>query len=183
MALFELLAAVIDALDRAGVPHMVSGSLASARHGEARATQDIDIVIDPSETQMTELLDLLSATGWYVGDGAAALSRRTDFNVVESSSGWKVDLIVRKDRPYSREEFERRRPATIGGVDLWMVTAEDSILSKLEWGSSSRSERQLRDVKAVVEQQRETLDWDYLTRWAHELGVADLLAEAADESG
>jgi hypothetical protein len=39
---------VIRRLDEAGVPFMVSGSLASSLHGQPRATNDIDIVIDPS---------------------------------------------------------------------------------------------------------------------------------------
>jgi hypothetical protein len=33
------------------------------------------------------------------------------FNVVDFATGWKVDLIIRKARPFSLKEFERRRPA------------------------------------------------------------------------
>ncbi len=55
MSLVELLQTVVEALDRAGIPHMVAGSVASTFHGEPRATQDIDFVIDPDATALRAL--------------------------------------------------------------------------------------------------------------------------------
>jgi hypothetical protein len=57
-----------------------------------------------------------------------------------------------------------------------VVSAEDLMLSKLDWARSSRSELQLRDVKNVIAAQP-ALDWAYLGRWAERLGLADLLSE------
>jgi len=68
-------------------------------------------------------------------------------------------------------------PATIEGVSLAVVSAEDSILSKLEWSPSGESERQLRDAASILAVQGDELNWEYLERWALELGVTDLLAE------
>ena len=178
MNLFGLLGTVVSALDAAGIDHMVSGSVASARHGEARATQDIDIIIDPSREGMQTFLGLLAETDLYAGDGLEALSNRSQFNVIDSDSGWKVDLIIRRDREWSRVEFERRQPADIGGVSVSILTPEDSILSKLEWGASSGSERQMRDVRSLITVQGSALDRTYLYRWAEELGVLELLREA-----
>lgn len=157
---------------------MVSGSVASARHGEARATQDIDLVIDPSPAQVGPLRELLDATGWYIGNVESAIARRDQFNVVDTNSGWKVDLIIRKDRPFSASEFDRRQPVTIGGTRTWIVTVEDSILSKLEWAKNSESERQLRDVRSMIRQQRDAIDWTYLREWADQLLVGSLLDKA-----
>jgi hypothetical protein len=180
MGLFEFLAVVVDALDGADVPHMLSGSIASARHGESRATQDVDIVIDPTADQVDDLMGRLARLGWYVGDGRDALSHRSQFNVIDSRSGWKVDFIIRKARPFSHVEFDRRRPATVGGVELCIVTPEDSILSKLDWARESGSERQLRDVASIVRQQRSSLDWGYLEKWGAQLGVSHLLEQVRD---
>jgi hypothetical protein len=41
------LARIVRELDARTIPHRVAGSLASTYHGEPRATQDIDLVIDP----------------------------------------------------------------------------------------------------------------------------------------
>jgi len=183
----RLLRRVIEALDEAGIPHMVSGSVASTRHGEARATQDIDIVIDPSEAQIDVLLDRLARrrpgdSELFVDDALEAWRHRSQFNVLDPATGCQVDLIIRKDRPYSRREFERRQPARIGAVDLFVVSPEDSILSKLEWSRTSESERQRRDAQSIVEVQGDGLDWAYLDRWAVELEVADLLASVRDQA-
>lgn len=181
MGMLEALGAVVSALDRAGVAHMISGSVASARHGEARATQDIDIVIDPTPAQMEHLLALLSETDLYVGDGRSALSQRSQFNVIDTSSGWKVDLIIRKDRQFSVVELERRRRATLGGVETWIASPEYCILSKLEWASASGSERQMRDVLSLMAVQGASLDFEYLETWARELGVGALLEQSRRE--
>lgn len=183
MGMFEVLGTMVDALDRAGITHMISGSVASARHGEARATQDIDIVIDPTPEELEVLLHVLGATDMYVGDGRAALSHRSQFNVIDTRSGWKVDLIIRRDRPFSVEELNRRRPVLIGGVQSWIASAEDCILSKLEWAKDSGSERQIRDVRSLVSVQGDVLDFDYLQRWALDLGVDELLDAVLRDAG
>ena len=87
---------------------------------------------------------------------------------------WKVDLILRKDRPFSREEFQRRQPAEIGGVAVNVATAEDTVLAKLEWAAAGESERQLRDVMGILEMRRGELDLEYIERWAPELGIEGL---------
>jgi hypothetical protein len=89
-----------------------------------------------------------------------------------------ADLIIRKDRPFSQEEFSRRTPATALGIDVHLATAEDAVLAKLEWAAMGGSDRQVRDAATVLAVRAGDLDQDYLDRWASELGVADLLARA-----
>ena len=87
----------------------------------------------------------------------------------------KVDLIIVKDRPFSREELRRRqRMEIVDGMHVALATPEDTILSKLEWAKKSGgSARQLEDAAGVV-QANPTLDRDYVERWARELDVLDL---------
>lgn len=102
-------------------------------------------------------------------------------NVIDVETGWKADLIVRKDRPFSREEFDRRVPATIGGVEMYVATAEDTVLAKLEWRKESRSEQPFRDIVGVLSAQ--DVDVDYLTRWAEQLGITSDVREALEAAG
>jgi hypothetical protein len=111
-----------------------------------------------------------------------AWRRRGIFNVIDYASGWKTDLILRKDRPFSRSEFERRVRTRILGVDVFVTTAEDTILAKLEWARLGESERQLRDVIGVIELRGDTLDVAYIERWARELGVTSLWERVASET-
>ncbi len=71
-------------------------------------------------------------------------------NVIDFESGWKVDFIIRKDREFSVTEFGRRRMGELLGFQLFVASAEDVILAKLEWARMSDSERQIRDVAGIL---------------------------------
>ena len=176
MTLAEVLADIPGRLDRAGIPYMVTGSIASTLHGVPRMTLDLDVVIDPTPETLRVFLDALPSDKLYVDPEAAqqALRQRDQFNVVEPATGWKIDLLIRKDRPFSREEFGRRRQAEISGVPTYVATAEDMIIAKLEWARASGSERQLADVAGILAVSGPHLDFAYVKRWVAELGLSDV---------
>ena len=179
MSALALLVVVIDALDAAGIAHMLTGSYASTFHGEPRATNDVDLVIDPdAATTLTSVADRLRLDGLYVGDEGGAFEHRSMFNVIDTGTGAKVDLIIRKDRPFSASEFERRRAVDVDGLRLHIASVEDLILAKLEWARRGGSERQLRDVDGIIAVSGEALDLPHLERWATELGLGDELRSA-----
>jgi hypothetical protein len=174
----QALAALVRHLEQLAIPYMVTGSVASSHHGRPRTTHDIDVVIDPTPATLESLVAGLAGSGFYVDADRArdALHRRRLFNVIEDETAVKIDLIIRKDRPFSVEELRRRKPVQLGGqLRVALATPEDSILSKLEWAQKSGgSEKQLADVAGVVEIQGPRLDGAYVEHWAQELGLLDL---------
>jgi len=178
----EFLRTLVARLDAVGIPHMFSGSLASSFHGEPRATKDVDIVISATAEQVARFVASLGDEFYADTEaGRRACIDRGTFNVIHWGTGWKADLIVCKDRAFSREEFSRRRPMEMLGMRLFIVSPEDTILSKLEWAKKGESERQLRDAAGVLLAQGARLDRSYLLRWAAELGVSDLLSRLLGE--
>ncbi len=177
-----LLGRVAGLLEAAGIPFMVAGSFASTAHGLPRSTQDLDVVIDPpNETTLAALLASLPTDQYYVDAAAArdAYRRRSMFNVIDLASGWKVDLIVRKNRPFSRDEFARRMQMTVLGVPVFVASPEDTVIAKLEWSKlAGGSERQRRDVAGIVATVGAALDRAYIERWARDLDLADEWAAA-----
>jgi len=139
-------------------------------------TRDIDVVVDLTEESIRLLVDLVDRDRFYMSDVEKAFLNRSMFNLIEPGTGWKVDFVVRKDRPFSEVEFQRRFPARVAGVDVMLATAEDTMLAKLEWGAASGSDRQVDDVIAIAGNQ--DVDREYLGRWAVELGVVDELEMA-----
>ncbi len=180
MTVAVLLRTVVAALEDTGVPFMLTGSLAAAYHGAGRATMDIDLVIDPTAPQLVALVHSLKDIGVYVSDDAAAeaLAARAMFNVVDTESGWKADLIVRKEREFSTTELERRMPAEYEGCPIWVATVEDVIVAKLEWAKLGASARQIEDVAALVRVNFDRLDRGYIDRWVEALGLTGQWAEA-----
>ena len=163
---------LIKKLDEQNIPYMISGSIASSLHGQPRATNDVDIIIAPTEKQLIAFLKSLG-DDYYVNPDAArnAFKSNSVFNVIDIQYSWKADLITRKNRPFSRAEFQRRQKANIMGLDTWVVSPEDVILSKLEWAKNSKSSQQLQDALRVATVQYYHLDRDYLHKWAKELQV------------
>jgi hypothetical protein len=174
----ELLATIVEHLDAAGIPHMLAGSMASSFHGEPRSIQDIDLVIGPDPRSLARLSKDLDKERVYVGDAQGALQLRSQFDVIDTTTGWKVDLIIRKDRPFSREEFARRQAVDLLGVTTHVATVEDTVLAKLERARAGGSERQMADVVAVLAVVGASLDDAYLDRWAAVLGISDQLDRA-----
>lgn len=173
----DLLGRVAQLLETAGVPFMVAGSFASTAHGLPRSTQDLDVVIDPPSAEAFEaLLASISGDQYYVDADAArdALRRRSMFNVIDLASGWKVDLILRKNRAFSRDEFARRMKMSILGVPVSVASPEDTIVAKLEWSKlAGGSQRQRRDVAGIVATVGATLDRAYVEGWVRDLDLAE----------
>lgn len=171
------LSGVIRILEALDIPYMVTGSLASSHHGRPRTTDDADLVIEPTRESLERLVGALSEAGFYADADRArdALRDRRQFNVIDTQTAFKVDLIVRKERPFSQAEFSRRqRSELVPGLPVSLATAEDTIVAKLEWArKAGESEKQLKDVSGVLDV-RKDLDRDYIARWARELGVLDL---------
>jgi len=192
MSLTEFLHRVIRILDEAGVPYMLTGSLASAFYAIPRATQDLDVVIATEAGGVEEIVRGLQNAEWYVDRNAALEAYRTrgQFNAIDPSSGWKVDFIIRKDRPYSRTEFDRREQVSLLDLEVSIASLEDILIAKLEWGRFGDSSLQRRDVLQLLERTWERLDRDYVEEWVVELDLRSewqdalrKLQEARDEDG
>lgn len=177
----EVAALVTDALDQLGIAYFFGGSVASTIYGEPRYTQDVDVVVDLRERHLEPLFKWLGKD-FYLSRSALAeaIRFRTCANAVHLSTGFKIDLMVSRDREFEHSRFRRR----VKHHGFWVASAEDIILVKLEWFRMGNevSERQWRDVLAVLIAQ-DNLDRGYLDQWAKELGVSDLLVKAMVEAG
>ncbi|MGA7473755.1 MAG: DUF6036 family nucleotidyltransferase [Candidatus Sulfotelmatobacter sp.] len=176
---------ITAALDRANIPYMLAGSFASAYYGAPRTTQDIDVVVAATPDQLRTFVQLLARDEYYVDLDAAleAHKRQTIFNVVDLVTGWKIDFIIRKSRAFSEEEFRRRAQFNLQGVPLFVASAEDVVISKLEWAKLAQSARQIEDVAAILRMRWNLLDHTYLEKWIRGLGLATEWNDARSAAG
>jgi len=164
--------AVAKAFERMGIPYFVVGSLASSAHGVARATLDADIVAKLEPAQAARFAKELGPEFYTDVDAIAdAAMRRSSFNVIHIATA------------YADVEMERRQSHVIDedtGDTMVFSTAEDTMLAKLLWyrQGNEASERQWRDVVGILRVTGKHVDRSYLSLWAGELGVADLLDRA-----
>ena len=179
---------VINVLNDLGISYFVGGSLATAIHGVARATMDVDLIADMRAEHAEPLVRAFGPDFYADAEMMRdAVRGRSSFNVIHKPTMFKVDVFIPKKRPFDRSQFARRvaHSLTEGGTDMiYIASPEDNILAKLHWYrlGGEVSDRQWRDVLNVIRIQGARLDRSYLRDWAHELSVADLLEEALSQS-
>ncbi len=186
MSFLDVTKRVSAALDRAGIPYMLTGSFASVFYGSPRSTQDIDLVIAATSAQLQTFVENLPSNKYYADLDAAleAHKRGSLFNIIDIKTGWKIDLIIRKSRPFSQEEFSRRLLLTMDGTSLFVASAEDVILAKLEWSKLSQSQRQIEDVAGILKMRGTSLlDRPYLDKWIRDLQLTKEWTDAQRTAG
>lgn len=173
----ELLKALAARLDHGGIPYMVTGSIAMNFYAVPRMTRDIDVVVELSSGDVERVWELVHHDFYIDRDAVRdAVTHESVFNIIHTTSVIKVDFVVRKGTPYRREEFTRRQRVSIGGQDVSIVTAEDLIISKLDWARDTRSEVQLADVRNLLASVQD-LDRGYIQAWVERLGLRSLYRE------
>jgi hypothetical protein len=182
IALFQL----INAFKAVGIDYVVVGSVASSVHGDYRTSADIDVVADISKEQVRPLVNALR-DDFYLDDLSVskAIAQGRSFNVIHLAGIFKVDVFLPAS-DLSKQQLARREVHSIdadGSHEVWIATAEDTILAKLHWYRLGEevSELQWRDVKGILGTQGSALDFDYLRLWAERVGVLDLLERAVKE--
>lgn len=177
----EFLLRVIDTLERLNIPYAITGAWAVSVYGIPRTTHDLDVIV---KMQRSDIYPLVAAyPPPYYADEAMmndALAHGSVFNIIDPTTGLKVDFWPLRDDAYGREQFSRRRQVEIAGRKVWVLAPEDVILSKLLWYKLSPSDKQWADIESVWKARDERFDVNYLETWAARLSVADLLKKVQE---
>lgn len=186
MAQPELLKQVAGLLNRESIPYFITGSVAAGVHGYLRATHDVDIIVVLQDCHVDLFLNEFSGPDFYLEEIAIrrAMTHHQMFNLIYRGSE-KIDFWISPDEPFERMRMKRRVMISAMGQEIWVASAEDTILAKLRWAKlSGGSEKQLKDVKGVYEFKYPDLDFDYLQFWVKQLGVekewGDVLEDVGD---
>lgn len=92
---------------------------------------------------------------------------RSMFNIIDHDSGNKADFMILKNEEYRQAEFRSRGKVDYLGKSVYLVSAEDLLLSKLIWIQSYQSALQMDDIKNLGKM--ETPDWSHIIVWIQKL--------------
>ncbi len=143
---------------------MLSGSVAMSVYVLPRATRDFDFIVNLSFNDSKKVVDNFG-DGFYCDADAVneAIKKRSMFNIIDFKSGFKADFVILKDEKFRQMEFSRRTTAQFFESKIFIVTAEDLLLSKLIWIQELQSNLQMDDIKTLSK--KPDLDWNYINNW------------------
>lgn len=170
----EVLKLVCFKLNQADIPYMLTGSFASNFYTVPRMTRDADIVIELQGPNIKKLFQIFKNDFYFEENSITdAIVNQSMFNIIHNNSVFKIDFIIRKDTIYRDLEFQRKRQIQFENDQVWIVSPEDLIISKLFWAKDSFSEMQLQDIRNLMTSV-ENLDMDYIKKWVQKLGLNDI---------
>ncbi|MDQ3257767.1 MAG: nucleotidyltransferase family protein [Acidobacteriota bacterium] len=187
-SLVELILDIGRMMDEMSIPYIVVGSVASSLYGDARATADVDIVVDLQADHISGMLAALESD-FYVDEQAVrrAVENRRSFNAIHFESLFKIDVYILPADPFAQQQIKRRRTEKLlpnAEQTISVASPEDTLLAKLRWyrQGGGVSSRQLSDVVGILKVQGARIDVDYLREWAAKLNVLDLLEQVLNEA-
>ena len=165
--ILELLQKVCRQLDENGIKYMVSGSIALNIYGIPRMTRDIDIVIELSENRIDEFTNLFPNSYFDKNVIRDEIKRQGMFNIIDHSTGFKIDFMIRKETEYFNFAFQRRKRIKELDTELWVIDIDDLIIAKIIWIQQSQSEKQMLDIENLLLNPEKNID--YIKSWCNKL--------------
>jgi len=181
----EFMRQVIAALEAAGVEYMIGGAVAAWAWGEARATLDLDVVVNIPLESVNQLANELNQRNMLVPADIILdniLETRADLpiNAIHIYSGYKADLYpLRQGDELRASAFERRQKIDLGEPlgEVYLHSPEDLIIYKLWYYSLSQQTKHLRDITSIVMTLGDELDYKTIEFWANKKGLTSLWRE------
>jgi hypothetical protein len=165
--IFELLQRICRSLDEHDIKYMISGSIAMNIYSIPRMTRDIDIVIELSESGIDEFTGLFPDSYYDEDVIAQEIKSKGMFNIIDHSTGFKIDFIIRKEGEYFNLAFNQRQRIAEFGTKLWVISLNDLIVAKLLWIQDYQSERHVYDIKNLLLNPGK--DIKYIKKWSGKL--------------
>ncbi|MEO1209543.1 MAG: hypothetical protein AAFX78_08375 [Cyanobacteria bacterium J06638_20] len=167
------------------IPYYVTGGVAAIAYGESRTTQDLDVVLFIAREVIPSLATALEQAGFYVpGVEDVVTGRMTTRQVTQVNTISRADLVITDDNEYEQLKLGRRQSYQLTDeTAIYLISPEDLVVSKLQWGQQNQSQKQWRDVLGILKAQQESLDYEEMHRWAATFDLVARLEQATLEAG
>ena len=161
---------------------MIGGAVAAWAWGEARATLDLDVVVNIPLESVNRLANELNKRNMLVPADIILdniLETRADLpiNAIHIYSGYKADLYpLRLGDELRASAFERRQKIDLGEPlgEVYLHSPEDLIIYKLWYYSLSQQTKHLRDITSIIITLGDGLDYKTIEYWANNKGLTSL---------
>ena len=159
---------------------VIMGGLATSIFAQPRATYDIDGIISLEEEEIKDFLTLLKKAGFRFDPKQPVKFIQGLPFITFYYPRYKtyVDLFVVKTK-FQHEVLRRAKKSKLGKLNLYIISAEDLILIKLQAGR----EKDIEDIRQIILENSPRLDFVYLGKWAKLLEVDIFLKDELKSLG
>ena len=163
----SLVALFVRPLNRAGIPYLVTGGVATIVYGEPRFTRDVDLILHVRPADAAALIAAWDAAAFYlplreVVEREAARTAHGHFNIIHVATGLRADCYVAGDDPLHTWALAHPRVERVGDDAVRLAPIEYVIVRKLEYFRDGASDRHLSDIAAMVRISENLIDRDTL---------------------
>jgi hypothetical protein len=172
----ELFLLFVRPLNRAGIRYVVSGSVAAIFYGEPRLTHDVDFVVFLNASDIQKLFEVFPEKEFYLPPRETILTENSrlnsgHFNLIHRDTGFKADFYTTGRDELNAWAFRGKREVKFEGEKIILAPPEYVIVRKLEYFREGRSEKHLRDIRAMLAVSGEQLDRAALNEWIQRQGL------------
>ncbi len=178
----QLIRHVLDVLEKTEISYVLVGSFAANVYGIVRATQDMDLVVQAESGQINALASALGND--FQRDPQLQFETVTGTTKTvfkERETGFIIEIFRLSNDPHDQTRFARRRKMEVFGRPTWILSAEDVLVTKLNWLHRVNRTKDLLDVRNVIAVQGNAIDWPYVEGWCDQHGSRPLLEKIRAE--
>lgn len=149
------------------IPYFVTGSVAAIVYGEPRLTHDIDIVLELSDKDVENFEKYFSTSEFYIPPQdilkiEKGRTSRGHFNLIHLETGFKADIYFMGKDKFSFWAYENLKEIKFHNVIINVAPPEYVIIRKLEYYKEGLSGKHLIDIKSMLEQSSDMIDFQFL---------------------
>jgi len=182
MAAEDLLGLFVAPLEKARIEYMITGAIAATVYGAPRVTEDIDIVVDIKQTDISAMAEVYNPKDYYVPPAQvialeARRPSRGHFNVIHMATGLKADLYLVGKDPLHLWAMANRRQVRAGKMSCYVAPPEYVIVRKLEFHIEGGSEKHIEDIRRLLAVSGQDIDRPWLENELAKRGLSGMWAK------
>jgi hypothetical protein len=124
----------IAAFERLNIPYVAVGAISVNVYGPPRSTHDADFVIQLGTVSIAQVVSAVGSDFALEPQMSfETITATTRYRFRHKASEFLVELFLLSDDAHDRTRFDRRVRLEGDDSQLWVLTAEDLIITILRW--------------------------------------------------
>lgn len=167
-SLEEVVKEISKILNKNRIEYVIVGAVAVCSWGNIRTTRDVDVILMINVDGAERLVKVFKEKGFSLSkaDAEDALKEKTYFTIFDNLSDYHIDATGIYNEN-NLQTIKNRKKIKIDGVTCYIASPEDTIASKLLFGS----EQDIKDAEGICARQSGKLNTNYLGSRCKNLGV------------